>query len=112
MPSRLVPELSAEEASYICMNQCKAQCCQGPLLLELAHDEVDRFLSLAEGLKVEAKVSLSASGAGWLKFAEHPSQKCPMLEPETNACRIYDARPARCREFPWRKTPGCAISGG
>ena len=34
----------------------------------------------------------------------------PMLDPETWACRIYEHRPRRCREFPERLTPGCQLS--
>jgi len=26
---------------------------------------------------------------------------CPMLDPETNLCRTYEARPEQCRTFPY-----------
>ena len=26
---------------------------------------------------------------------------CPMVDPETNLCRVYESRPAQCRAFPY-----------
>lgn len=112
MPPFLVPGLGQEEASNICMNQCRAMCCRGPLLLELAPEEVEDFLENGKSLDVEVRISRGVNDAAWLKFADHAGERCPMLDPASFACRIYEQRPARCREFPVRKTPGCAISGG
>lgn len=112
MPPFLVPGLGKEEASNICMNHCRAMCCRGPLLLELASEEVDSFLANGERLQVEVRLNRGMNEAAWLKFADHEGERCPMLDPDSFACRIYEDRPARCREFPVRKTPGCAISGG
>jgi Fe-S-cluster containining protein len=94
------------------MNQCRALCCRGPLVLELAAGETEGFAAAGEKLQVQVKVNTAADGQGWVKFADHPGEMCPMLDARTFACRIYESRPQRCREFPSRPTPGCAISGG
>jgi Fe-S-cluster containining protein len=112
MSSFLAPGLSPREASHICMNLCQAMCCRGPLVLELAANEVENLITQSRRLQVHIQVNVGADGKGWLKFADHPGEMCPMLDAKTFACRIYDSRPRRCREFPTRRTPGCAISGG
>jgi Fe-S-cluster containining protein len=102
-----------QAASRICMEQCRAGCCRGPLILRLAADEVVAFQSQAAALGVVARVAAAPGGSGgWVRFAQHPGQCCPMLDQTTWACRIYPQRPQRCRAFPERPTPGCAISGG
>ena len=112
MASFLAPGIPPQEASRICMNECRAMCCRGPLLLELAASEVEGFVAAGKKLQVHVKVNTTVDGPGWVKFADHPGEQCPMLDSKTYACRIYQARPQRCREFPSRPTPGCAISGG
>ena len=112
MASFLAPGLTSQEASRICMNECRAMCCRGPLLLELAASEAAGFVAAGNKLEVHVKVNTAADGRGWVKFADHPGEMCPMLDPRTYECRIYESRPQRCREFPSRPTPGCAISGG
>ena len=112
MASYLKAGLSLASASDICMNQCRAKCCRGPLILSLSQDEVRVFQAQATELGVEAQVRPSADGGGWIRFSDHSGERCPMLDPDTFACRIYDRRPQRCRSFPERFTPGCAISGG
>ena len=103
--------LTPQAATDICMNQCRAMCCQGPLILRLVGDEASMFEAKAAALGLIAKVDQSPGGGGWVKFAEHPGERCPMLDEATSACRIYEDRPQRCRSFPERPTPGCAISG-
>ena len=112
MPSFLIPGLTAEQASRICMVECRAGCCRGPLLLELTAAEVDAFKRRAVALGLAVSIAQRPEGGGWLRFADYPGERCPMLHPDTFACRIYADRPGRCRRFPERKTPGCAISGG
>ena len=104
-------DLTPEAATDICMNQCRAMCCRGPLILRLSGDESFRFEEQAMALGLIVKVDAAPSGGGWVKFAEHTGERCPMLEDTTSACRIYQDRPQRCRIFPERPTPGCAISG-
>jgi Fe-S-cluster containining protein len=94
------------------MNICRAMCCQGPLLLELAEDELPSFVEQATMLGVKLEVSKGLQGGGWVKFSDHEGERCPMLDPHTFACLIYENRPRRCREFPEKWTPGCPISGG
>ena len=103
-------DLTPEAASDICMNQCRAMCCRGPLILRLSGDESSRFEEQAMALGLTVKVDAAPGGGGWVKFAEHTGERCPMLDDTTSACRIYQDRPQRCRIFPERPTPGCAIS--
>ena len=103
-------DLTPEAATDICMNQCRAMCCRGPLILRLSGDESSRFEEQAMALGLTVKVDAAPGGGGWVKFAEHTGERCPMLEDTTSACRIYQDRPQRCRIFPERPTPGCAIS--
>ena len=48
MSSFLAPGLTPGEASEICMNQCRAMCCRGPLVLELAASEVEGFVAAGQ----------------------------------------------------------------
>jgi len=112
MASYLRVGLSLAEASQICMNQCHAMCCRGAWILSLSQAEAPVFQAKAEEMGVEALVRPAPDGGGWIRFSEHPGERCPMLDPTTFACRIYESRPQRCRSFPERMTPGCAISGG
>ena len=110
MSPHIIAGLSAEAASLICMNQCKAMCCRGPLILRLTEDEVGNFQQHSLRLGVEVHMTRSATADGWVRFSDHPGEHCPMLDDATSACRIYDDRPQRCRDFPERLIPGCAIS--
>ncbi len=112
MASYLRPGLSLAAASQICMNQCRAKCCRGAWILSLSQPEAQVFRAKAEELGVEALVRPAEEGGGWIRFSDHPGERCPMLDPTTFACRIYESRPQRCQSFPERMTPGCAISGG
>ena len=103
--------LTPEEASRICMDQCRAMCCRGPLILRLEPEEVAVFHREAVHLGTTADISPAADGGGDLLFLDHPGECCPMLDQATFACRIYEQRPRVCREFPRRPEPGCAISG-
>ena len=108
----IIAGLTPEAASDICMNQCRAMCCRGYLILHLTSAEVPVFEQQAAALGVEATVTRTPLGEGWVRFADHDGERCPMLDDSTSRCRIYDERPKRCRDFPEALTPGCAISGG
>jgi Fe-S-cluster containining protein len=110
MTSKRRADLTAQAASDICMNQCRAGCCRGPLILRVTGGEAALLKQRAEELGIDLQEGLSGDTGGWLKFAEYPGERCPMLDPNTFACRIYADRPQRCREFPERLTPGCALS--
>ena len=112
MDNYLRPGLSPSEASEICMNQCRAKCCRGAWILSLSQGEAQVFEAKAEELGVETLIRPAGDGGGWIRFTDHSGERCPMLDPTTFACRIYDSRPQRCRSFPEQLTPGCAISGG
>ena len=112
MPFYRRPGLTPESASDICMNQCRAMCCRGPLILALNEAELFDFEQNASIMGVALRVTKSPDGGGWVKFSEHAGECCPMLDRATFGCRIYADRPQRCREFPEKPTVGCAISGG
>ncbi len=112
MPPYLVPGLTAAAASRICMTECKAMCCRGPLILELTAEEATAFALNVAAIDVVRRIVRRDDGSGWLRFSDYAGERCPMLDPVTFACRIYERRPIRCREFPERLIPGCAISGG
>lgn len=108
----LVSGLSLEEASHVCMHQCRAMCCRGPQCLRLTPAEVASFKGHAADLGVAIHILESPEGAGIVRFLDHPGEHCPMLDDLTSVCRIYSSRPSPCREFPEKLRPGCAISGG
>ena len=112
MSLHLISGLTTEDASRICMNQCKAMCCRGPFILRLTRDEASVFKERAAALGVDLVVTQARDGGGWVRFSDHAGEHCPMLDGVTSVCRIYKERPRRCRQFPERATPGCAISGG
>ena len=110
-PSHLIPGLTPEAASDVCMRQCRAMCSRGPLILRLTAQEALNFGDQAAALGVALQMSQAPDGGGWVRFPEHAGECCPMLDATTNACRIYEDRPQRCRDFPERPIPDCAISG-
>jgi Fe-S-cluster containining protein len=111
MPLHLAVGLTPEAASQICMHQCRAQCCRGPLYLLLSAPEVRTFKARAVEIGVALKLREAADGTGSVVFLEHAGEHCPMLDDATSVCRIYEDRPERCREFPEKPRMGCAISG-
>jgi len=111
MPFHIAAGLTLEAASRICSHECRALCCRGPLYLRLTTAEVVVFKAHAAALGVELELAESADGSGTVSFLEHPGQHCPMLDDATSVCRIYEDRPQRCRTFPEKPRPECAISG-
>ena len=75
-------------------------------------EEAAPFQKRALDLGIALDIELRPGGAGWVRFADHPGERCPMLDDDTSACRIYEQRPQRCRDFPETQIPGCIISGG
>jgi Fe-S-cluster containining protein len=63
-------------------------------------------LGLTEGEFIEAYTVLARNRAQ-LTLQEQPGGACEFLD-EAGHCRIYEARPRQCRDFPqgWRVT-GC-----
>jgi Fe-S-cluster containining protein len=111
MPFHLAAGLTLEAASRVCMHECRAGCCRGPLVLRLTAAEAQLFRTRALELGVELKLREAGEGSGQVAFLEHPGDHCPMLDDATSACRIYQERPARCRDFPDAPRPDCPISG-
>ena len=112
MPPFLREGLTPQRASEICMTQCRAMCCRGPLVLELTPEEAGDFRQRAARLDEEVDLYPLSSGGYGIRFTDYVGDCCPMLDQETFACRIYPNRPERCRKFPEQLVPGCAISGG
>jgi Fe-S-cluster containining protein len=110
MSLHLKAGLTPETASHICMNQCKAMCCRGPLILRLTWNEALAFIGHGAALGIPVHIIRVPDGTGWVRFTDHEGERCPMLDDRTSVCRIYQDRPQRCRDFPERATPGCAIS--
>ena len=108
--SYLKPGLTLREANTICMDQCRGQCCRGPLILHLEKNEVAEFKEMATYLGIETHISVSHYGAAWVNLSEQIGEHCPMLDPDTSQCLSYNNRPTRCRAFPEKPTPGCPIS--
>ena len=108
--SYLKPGLALRQANAICMDQCRGQCCRGPLILDLDKNEVAEFKEMAASLGIETHISVSHYGAAWVKFSEHIGEHCPMLNPDTSQCLIYNNRPARRPAFPEKPPPGRPIS--
>ena len=53
MASYILPGLTPQEATRICMDECRAMCCRGPLVLRLTKDEVQPFKAQAARLGAE-----------------------------------------------------------
>ncbi len=111
MPSYLIGSLTADAAGHICMTVCHAMCCRGPIILTLTEEEALAFQHRATEMAIPLLITRGTSGA-WLRFSDHPGERCPMLEDGTFRCLKYEDRPQRCRDFPNNPTPGCVISGG
>lgn len=94
----------------MCLHDCRAGCCRGPLALWLSAHEAGDFCRRGAALGVSVRLVPTQEGGASVRFLEHPGEHCPMLDASTSACRIYDERPQRCREFPQRPTPGCLLS--
>ena len=110
MSLHLKTGLTPEAASHICLHQCKAMCCRGPLILRLTRDKALAFRAQGASLGVNVRIIRASNGDGWVRFTDYKEECCPMLDIRTAACRIYRDRPRRCRDFPERATPGCPIS--
>jgi len=112
MSPHIMPGLSKSDASLICMTECKGMCCRGPSILSLTPFEISKFRKHAAALGVIVQIRTAEDGNGTVRFLEQKDDRCPMLNHYTSACMIYEDRPQRCRNFPERLIPGCAISGG
>ncbi len=103
------PSLTVLEAQRLCRDVCGALCCQGPQVLVLAAEEVAPMRAHATRLGVALVLHARDDGGASLRFPDHEGERCPMLDAR-DACRIYEARPTRCRAFPEGPRPGCVIS--
>jgi Fe-S-cluster containining protein len=74
-----------------CGNCCKTT---SPMLFEKDIDKLAKHLGLKPGKFVEDYLFLDRDGLYAMK-----STPCPFLEAD-NQCRVYEARPKACREYP------------
>ncbi len=109
---KLVRTIDPGEVSNICIGQCKAMCCRGPLILSLTNDEFVEFERYSGKLDLDIKPIQRDDGTIGIRFLDFAGGHCPMLNPYTSMCMIYQNRPKVCRDFPTKYTPGCLISGG
>ena len=109
---KLSRKIDPGEVSNICINQCKAMCCRGPIVLTLSNDEFEEFERNSGKLNLDLKPIHKNDGTIVIKFLDQMGGHCPMLDPDTSMCMIYQNRPNVCRDFPTKYTPGCPISGG
>jgi hypothetical protein len=87
-------ELESRPVERACTR--RTECCQFKL--------TGRTPYLTKGEAMLAADAFRASGRK--ELAEQPDGACPMLQPETGRCLIYEARPFGCR------THFCAAAGG
>lgn len=81
----------------LCADECGARCCRSRLV-KLSVEEAWSFT--ARG----APVAQGTDGS-WAMLA---IPQCHFLG-ERNACTIYPHRPAACRAYPTRPSPGCLV---
>lgn len=87
-------ELGARPIERACIN--RTECCHFRL--------TGRTPFLTKGEALVAAKAWRATGR--TRLPESPDGACPMLDPTTGRCRIYDGRPFGCR------THFCAAAGG
>ncbi len=107
----LLPSLSNEQASDICINKCGAQCCKRSNLLSLYPEEARLLEKKSQEFNRPLTLRQDEEGNYYLRIAEQVNTQCPMLGSD-NRCGIYDQRPICCQRYPHRKIAGCYISGG
>lgn len=85
------------------------KCCEWPGVVKVTAEEVDRAAAcLGLGVQdfLERFTELNANRTG-LILKDGPSGACVFHEVAPSACRINPAKPAQCRDFPFRwRTPG------
>ncbi len=84
-------------------------CCRWPgsvLLIDSDIAAAARLLQMTEEAFLESHTRLARNRAQ-LTFKDRPDGACEFLDSE-GRCRIYEARPRQCRDFPhgWR-VAGC-----
>lgn len=107
----------------LCADECGAKCCRNPSMRPEVTPDERRRLSLAGevlGLDVTFKFSHNAlvldPDTGQeverkviFKIDYLDDGACPFLDRDTNLCRIHEARPNACANFPTRPLHGCLV---
>jgi Fe-S-cluster containining protein len=91
---KIYAELAARPIERSC--QRVAQCCQFQITGKIPHLTKGEALIAARAVRARGKKSLTSPADG----------SCPMLDPRTLRCQIYEARPFGCR------THFCSAAGG
>lgn len=99
--------MGKEEGSFECQ-QCGI-CCRWSGHVLLTDSDITR-MALAAGLSEAAFIAgytVLAANRRQLSLADASDGSCILLE--KGRCRLYEARPAQCRDFPhgWRVAEGC-----
>jgi len=96
------------DLSAFACHQCGI-CCRWPgsvLLTKADITAISATLQLAEDDFIQRHTILSPNRRQ-LSLKEAPDGSCEFLGAD-NRCRIYDARPKQCRDFPYRwRADGC-----
>lgn len=88
-----------EPSLKLCADECGARCCRSRLV-KLSESEAYALSERAP----EAKIARGSDGS-WAMFA---IPQCHFLS-DQNVCSIYPHRPAACRAYPTRPSPGCLV---
>lgn len=96
--------LASALAGFSC-HQC-GNCCRGDGVVMLEAADIRRaalYLDLTEEQFLQAHARPLPDGGHVLRDQGDPRHSCIFLTPE-NTCRIHEAKPRQCRDFPrkWR----------
>jgi len=92
---------------FVCL-KC-GTCCRWPGHVLLTSNDINTLseaLSISEAQFIEEHTVLAANRSQ-LSLAENADGSCRFLTPD-NKCKIYEARPKQCRDFPYEwRVKGC-----
>lgn len=94
---RALAEANRKAGAWIVCRPGCFECCMGAFAITQA--DADR---LRAGLKALAVVDPERAGRIVLRarrWQGHDDEACPVLDPETGTCDLYESRPVTCRTF-------------
>ena len=98
-PSSSLAPFAAGGLRFACQPDCGA-CCSRPGQVRLDRSEA-RAMAAALGLgQAEFRRRWVLNAGGALRLVDGPDGACPFLG-EDRRCRVYAARPAQCRRYPF-----------
>lgn len=97
-------EAARRSGAWLACRPGCAECCLGPFpITPLDARRLRAGLTRLEAHDAARAVRIRQRAARWMGDDDEP---CPALDPETQTCDLYDARPITCRTF------GPAVSRG